>query len=191
MRQLRILLLTSLFLPSTLYSQDLPPAPQPTNTSTTDDEAWDRLSFVPGDEEVFISSKNGKFRCESLSITDQRLSCEAYSVFGSSRTVYVPRRKVLRVRERLGDGNSGIAIVAAVAGGFVWAHSWDRPALHTVDGIVVGTAFGVAAWKLTAVALHFLPGKTIYRHPAKALDAQQGDTSETVPTRAQSKLAAP
>ena len=168
MRHLPILLLAYFLLPAQLHSQDLPSAPQPANASSSaDDQAWDRLSFVPGDQEVFITSKHEKARCESLSITDEGLSCEAYAVFSSSRTVRMPRSEVLRVRERLGDANSGIVVVAAVAGGFVWGHSWDRPALHTVDGIVVGTALGVAAWKLIPIALHFIPGKTVYRHPAK------------------------
>ena len=168
MKHLPILLLASLLLPVALHSQDLPPSPQPANSPTpSDDLAWDRLSFVAGDEEVFISSKNGKFRCESLSITDAKLSCEAFAVFSSSRTIRIPRPEVLRVRERLGDGNSGFVVVAAVAGGFVWGHSWDRPTLHTVDGIVVGTAFGFTAWKLIPIALHFIPGKTVYRRPAK------------------------
>ena len=173
MKHLPILLLAYFLLPAKLHSQDLPSAPQPTNTaSLADDQAWDRLSFVAGDEEVFISSKNGKSRCESLSITDQRLSCEAYAIFSSTRTIRIPRTEVLRVRQRLGDGNSGIVVVAAVAGGFVWGHSWDRPALHTVDGIVVGTAFGFAAWKLIPIALHFIPGKTVYRRPDNLSNTQ-------------------
>ena len=191
MRQLPILLLAFLILPAQVYSQIPPSAPEPDNASSTDDQAWDRLSFVQGDQEVFIISKHEKARCESLSITDEKLSCEAYAVFSSSRTIRVPRSEVLRVRERLGDGDSGIAVVAAVAGGYVWSHSWDRPAQHSLDGIIVGTVFGFAAWKLTPIVLHFLPGKTVYRRPAKLTNTRQGDTSETVPTPAHTRSATP
>lgn len=192
MKHLPILLIASLLLPVALHSQDLPPSPQLANPpAPSDDQAWDRLSFVPGNQEVFITSKHEKARCESLSITDEKLSCEAYAVFNSSRTIRIPRSEVLRVRERLGDGNSGIVVVTAVAGGYVWGHSWDQRALHTFDGIIVGTAFGFATWKVTPIILHFLPGKTIYRRPAKAPEPHQGDTPETVSTPAQSMFVTP
>ena len=78
-----------------------------------------------------------------------------------------------------------------MAGGYVWGHSWDQRALHTFDGIIVGTAFGFATWKVTPIILHFLPGKTIYRRPAKAPEPHQGDTPETVSTPAQSMFVTP
>lgn len=178
-------------LPATLYSQSLPPAPQPANTPSTDDQAWNRLTSVDGNTVVFIKSNHGTTRCENLRVNDQDLSCEVDVLADSSRAIHIQRSEVLGVRERLGDGNSGIVVVAAVAGGYVWGHSWDRPAQHGLDGIIVGTVFGVAAWKLTAVALHFLPGKIIYRRPAKLANTPQGDTSNTVPTPAQSRFATP
>ena len=173
MRQLLILLLASFMLSATLHSQSLPSAPEPANTPSADDQAWDRLTSVDGNTVVFVKSNHRTTRCENLQRERPAISPARSTSSPAPRAPSTSHgQEVPRVRERLGDGDSGIAIVAAVAGGFLWGHSRDRPALHTVDGIVVGSAFGVAAWKLTAVALHFLPGKTIYRHPAKAPDAE-------------------
>jgi hypothetical protein len=168
MRQFPFFLLAALLLPVKVYSQDLPSAPQPVAPSNADEEAWDRLSFVEGDTEVFVQSRRGTTRCESLSVTEGGLSCQAYVVFGSSRTTRVSRSEVLSVRERVGDSARWIALAAGTAGGFAWAHSWNRPAQHGIDGVLVGAFFGYAAWKLSPIAQHFLPGRTLYRrqqHP--------------------------
>jgi hypothetical protein len=169
MRRLPIFLFASLLLSTAVESQNLPPAPQPA-PEVLGGYSWNSLRYLEGDTSVFVSSSRGTTRCESLTITETALSCEAYVVFGSSRTTTIPRPDVKRVRERSGELARWVVVAVAVAGGSYWGQTSSNQAQRGLDAGVVGLFFGAASYPLSPLVTHLIPGRTLYKRPDSSPD---------------------
>jgi hypothetical protein len=173
MRALVLLLLLFAFAANLLLAQSLPENPAPSPSGSAD---WNRIGSLVHDQEIVVSARGGRqLRCLYTGATDATLFCEPYLSRAGEGEFHFDRADIDNVRLNQVRRNMKIVTWSLAGAGFVWGVSDPRLSTNgtprLLTGLALGAAGGFAGLIVSLPAALLIPGKLVYRRPARALPA--------------------